>query len=130
MHLCSNCATATPTPEQMQLYEDLIVSALEGGSNYWYFLPDLSMAKEPKGEPTAIRIFRSAMNGARIPVEDAEDQHILGYLTREGILCAMDKLMKTSTYLYQAANIMDGNWDAISADVWFQMAVMGEVVYG
>ena len=25
-----------------QIIKDMIITALEGGSNYWYFLPDLS----------------------------------------------------------------------------------------
>lgn len=144
-NLCRKCAEDTPTPEQLQLYEDLVITALEGGSNYWYYLPDLSMVPKDKTTPLSILIFRAAMNGARIPVSEAEDpEHILGYLTKDGMLTALDRLsrgegtpirengkvVRTLTYGNQVANIVDGNWDANSADVWFQMAVMGEVIYG
>jgi hypothetical protein len=135
-----------------QVMEDLLVGALEGGSNYWYFLPDLSMVpkmtaaahdltyREPGNVPvpTSIRIFRAAMKGAKIPVTDLEEEntygrgkaHVLGYITREGMEGALSKMLRpVKGNRRQAAEIIADNIDGDAADVWFQFSVMGEQVY-
>lgn len=131
-----------------QTMEDLLVTALEGGSNYWYFLPDslaLSHALAAnRGEPGSIKIFRAVMDvDAHIPVTDKEDQYLadhadpprkvepLGYISREGMESALDKMLDPEGgNRRQAALIISGDWDSDAADVWFQFALMDKQVYG
>jgi hypothetical protein len=119
-----------------QTTEDLIVTALEGGSNYWYFLPDLSMVPKTTGsfgkneiDPMSIRIAKAIEAGVKVPVQDIEDSQLLGYITKEGVRNALGK-MAASNYKAVAGRIISEDYDAGDADAWFQYAVMGEVVYG
>jgi len=64
---------------------DCLITALEGGSNYWYHLPDLSMTKYPAEDSGEANIFHSVMDGVEIPVEDIETNKLLGYITKENI---------------------------------------------
>lgn len=110
--------------------ESLLVSALEGGSNYWYWLPDLKMVKH-KGEPLSTAIFREVWrNGKKVPVSDVENQkRILGHLTRESMERAF-VLMGQGGYRRHLSDFLNDNADSTTGDVWFQFSVMGEVVYG
>lgn len=118
--------------EPRQMCEDLLIGALEGGSNYWYFLPDLSMVPRIRGEPASVRIFRAVWDGgAEVPVTDGnepEGSKPLGMLTRAGMEKGLDLMMRKHPYHY--AHLFDGNDDATTADVWLQLALMGEIVFG
>ena len=114
-----------------KLHEDLLVTALEGGSNYWYYIKSLEMIWDtPSNQPTSSRIYQAVMNnGVEIEIHDIDDQdEKLGVISKEGILTALDKMKDLVPHEYE--NIWDDAWDAASADVWFQIVVMGEVVYG
>jgi hypothetical protein len=114
-----------------QMIEDQIVAALEGGSNYWYNLPDLSMLPESSdGEPTAIRITDAVLNhDVKIPVYDIEeDDELLGELSKESIQKALEIMSKDLSDLF--SEILNEEGDAGTADVFFQLAVMGEIVFG
>lgn len=125
--------------ERRQLYEDLTVTALEGGSNYWYFLPDLPMVLKHKDikEPLSIKIFRAAFDrGESVPVHDKEEsgtrgvfneQTLLGYFNLANIDRAW-QLMQDK-YPRHFGDLFN-DWDSTTADVWFQLAVMGKLVYG
>lgn len=114
-----------------QLFSDLLVGALEGGSNYWYFLPDLSMVGRRKGEPWSVAIGRAVWHeGAAVPVADTNEKEgtRLGTLTKASMEKGLDLMMRKHPRHY--ADLIGGNDDAITADVWFQLAVMGQLVFG
>lgn len=116
-----------------QTIEDLLITALEGGSNYWYYLPDLSMTKKYKeeGQAQALseRIFKAVMKGEVVPVHDAEDEEeLLGYISKKNIKRA-EKLMKENSPDHYK-NALSEDWDAETADVWFQYVVLGEITFG
>ena len=110
--------------------KNLLTSALEGGSNYWYYLPDLSMCAPSDGKtPTVTRIWNAIKEGKRVPVQDYESGEHLGYISWEGIkhgigIMADDKDMKH--HLLAAIEQQD---DAETGDVFLQYVVMGELVY-
>lgn len=117
--------------------EDLLTTALEGGSDYWYYLPDLSMV--PKGRaPLSVRIFRAVMYDDRsVPVTDVNERGTkseserLGFITSKRIRAALREMSSPqSKYRQVAARIASEDYDASDADVWFQFVVMGKVVYG
>ena len=123
------------------MIENIIVTAIEGGSNYWYFL-DLDKAtnmppREQNGEivPLSIRIAQGVFNDPdfRLPVfdlesQDDEEMEELGVLSQEsmanGIKLAADQ------YSQVLSNIESEDFDANDADVLFQLAVMEDVVFG
>lgn len=128
-----------------QLREDLIVAALEGGSNYWYFID-----KDGKNiinpyinaeTPFSVAFWRAIKDGKSIPVYDKEtiedweydnegEKELLGDVNLESI--AKGEQLMADGYMNHFRNIMGENtdWDAATADVWFQLCVMGELVYG
>ena len=102
---------------------DVIVTALEGGSNYWYNLPDLSMVDKIAGKAQSERIAISALNGKVIPVYDLEDEdEHLGDLSLENI--------ERGIKLYiEDGREFDAGMDADEADVLFQYMVLGEITF-
>jgi hypothetical protein len=113
-----------------QMIEDQIVTALEGGSNYWYYLGDTSMIPNyDKKEPLATQLSRAVLNeGIVIPVHDIEDEELLGNLSLESIQKGLTLMAKDYPEHFQ--NMITENGDAETADVFFQLAVMGELVFG
>jgi len=113
------------------LHEDLLVTALEGGSNYWYSIRDLeSIGIIMEALPPSVKLYKAVMQeGLELEVYDIEDEdEKLGVISKERILSALGEMKDKAPEDYQ--NIIDDVWDAESADVWFQFVVMGEVVYG
>jgi hypothetical protein len=119
-----------------QLREDLLVTALEGGSNYWYFIPDstnriIDSVPECQDHETAysVRFWKAIQAGKSLPVNDSENMvHKLGEISLESI--AKGEQLMADNHISHFANLLGENWDAETADVWFQLAVMGELVYG
>lgn len=67
--------------------------------------------------------------GLRVAVRDLEDSNtVLGFLDANSWWKAEELMLLQ--YRKDFGDILSGNDDAITADVFFQLAVMGEVVYG
>lgn len=112
--------------------ESVIVTAMEGGSNYWYWLSDLSMLKgRYPGEPLSIRIAKAVfLDGIDIPVHDCEDpQSELGTLKGDAIQERLQALADDQGLSDHLDAELRGEGDATSSDVVFQFMVMGELVY-
>lgn len=117
-------------------FEDLIVTALEGGSNYWYTLDlDNSIgfikkyADDPR--PMTIRIAEALYNNkdSAVVVLDAEDEEeVLGILTYDSVRKALGNF--PSDHQWALDNVLNGDYDANDADVVFQVLVMDDVVFG
>jgi len=116
--------------------EDIIVTALEGGSNYWYQLGKMPTDLPSKGQPLAIRITEYVMKGGVIPIYDYEESDgedegewtKLGDISRKSISNGITKCMQNKGRAI--GNIMSGRYDANDADIVFQYIVMGEIVFG
>ena len=128
---------------------DIFITALEGGSNYWYLLDvkAMNIIKKYKGKydpeihgpskeyfygTSTEAILLAVKSGEKIPVNDAEEEDdILGYLSEEGIqkglsaLCT--KLPEMIPYIVDSENNIA---DAGVADSIFQFIVLGEIVFG
>lgn len=126
--------TTTDTQLTDDRRNDMLVGALEGGSNYWYeFREDACaiISKNFQGNratPFVDRLFEVIKNGAAIQVHDIETGALLGELTTHGI-DEGERIMQEK-YPEHWADIISGNDDATTADVWFQLCVMKEIVYG
>jgi len=111
---------------------DLLVTALEGGSNYWYWLDkeaDYIVNKHRiDGNSYAENMIVALNSGEQIPFHDCESMDFLGFLTKESIESG-EKLMQQK-YNWHFANIVYEQWDCETADVWLQLCIMDEIVFG
>jgi hypothetical protein len=113
--------------------EDLFVTALEGGSNYWYYLKNIPKevkynVKERK-QPLAEAIANHVINGGYIQFFDIENENeLLGTVDMDKLLDAISLVKKDYPNVWN--NILDENADAEDADIFLQLAVMGDVVFG
>jgi hypothetical protein len=115
---------------------DQLCTALEGGSNYWYLLGNIDRTHFVKGDMLADNLARSLMTDKnyKLPIYDIEsfevdsDPELLGHVTYDSMAKAFSIMSKD--YPIQLNNILTGNYDADDSDVWFQLTVMGEVIYG
>ena len=115
---------------------DVLIAALEGGSKYWYNLPDITQARlnfPDKKMATSEKVIRSAMEMRdKIAVYDIEgdsDDAPLGYISRVNIYRGLKLWFERTKSMYHAL-IFDSGMDAGEADAFFQLVVIGEIVYG
>ena len=120
-----------------EVLEDVFVTALEGGSNYWYFLPDHSIEAIRKAVPKeedpylSTAILKAILDhDVKVAVNDAESEdEVIGVITR-GTMQARLQMLADSEERWALERHMREEGDAGSADVVFQYLTMGEVVYG
>jgi len=119
-----------------EVLEDIFVTALEGGSNYWYFLSEDAVKKireaVPKSEDPYLStsILKAILKGVEVPINDAEDEdEVIGEISLKTMLARLQKLAdsKNNSALI---NHIDGNGDADTADIVLQYLAFGEIVYG
>jgi len=115
-------------PEQK--INDMIVTAVEGGCRYW---ASFQFPKEWKKKYQ--NYFEIPMQGGEIEIFDVETDELLGLLNRATIqtglqLMANCKDVKGKQFpARHFKNLTTDNEDAETADVFLQLAVMGEIVY-
>ena len=116
--------------------EDVFVTAIEGGSNYWYFLSDeavrLIRKAVPREEESCLSIatFKAVMKGVEVPIHDAfDEEEQVGLISLKTMAERLSKLATSDERHHLLAHIEE-NGDADSADVVFQYLALGEVVYG
>lgn len=120
-----------------EVLEDIFVTALEGGSNYWYYLPHESIAAIRKAVPKDVDPYLSTAiltaildHDVKVSINDAEDEtEVVGVITKSLIEPRLQLLMD-SPHRWALERHLEENGDADSADVVFQYLAMGEVVYG
>jgi hypothetical protein len=119
-----------------EVLEDIFVTALEGGSNYWYFLSEDAVKKirdaVPKSEDPYLStsILKAILKGVEVPINDAENEEdVIGEISLKTMLNRLQKLAdsKNNSALI---NHIDGNGDADTADIILQYLAFGEIVYG
>jgi hypothetical protein len=114
-----------------EIVENIIVGAIEGGSDYWCELGEGIPERDDKGTPLSMRITQNLLNtpGFKLEILDAEnEEEVLGYLTLESFKEGVSIVAKQ--YPWHFANLISGNDDAETADVFFQCATMGGIVFG
>lgn len=116
---------------------NLLTSAIEGGSNYWYLFDEgackiiYGLTEDqttPEGIPFVDKVFEALEKGASIPISDIETEEILGELSMKSIKEGESLMLEKSPSHF--ADIISNNDDSITADVWFQYAVMKDIIYG
>lgn len=107
-----------------QRLEDLLVTAFEGGSNYWISKVRWKSAKRDAYEAAfddGVSIYISAERG---DPRSGEKYRLNLSNMRRGLQLMADK------YPRHMADILAENDDATTADVFLQLSLFGEVVYG
>ena len=108
--------------------ENILVSSLEGGSNYWMGLDNsrLEFKDKPKGEPLSTWTTKLIIDGKSVYFYDIEDPE------EKSLELTLQKLLNGITQNAEerpnSANKDD--WDACDADCIIQYALFGELVYG
>jgi len=120
-----------------EVLEDIFVTALEGGSNYWYYIPEESIKAirdaVPKSEDPYLStaILKAILDhNVEVAINDAEQEdEEVGVLSKATIEGRLQALLNSPDKWALDAHIKEEG-DAGSADVVFQYMAMGEVVYG
>jgi len=117
-------------------FADIIITALEGGSNYWYQLidedyrdklPPKTVERQSLSERIAYALYTDPK--FELPVYDVEEpDELLGKVTQESMYRAFELAKIDYPDAYE--NIMEEQYDASDADILFQLATMGELVFG
>ncbi len=113
---------------------NLLISAIEGGSNYWYSFEKEACAMIEKVAPSSNkttfvdRLFKALESGLSIPVHEIEEGEKLGEISLKSIEEGEQIMLKKHAPHF--ADILSEQDDAVTADVWFQLAVMKDLVYG
>lgn len=118
--------------------EDVFVTAIEGGSNYWYWLSKEAVtivrSVVPKSEvpELSVAIYKAVVeHGVKVPVHDAEDpEEQLGVLDVSLFQERLEALANNEGLSYALDEQMNEGGDANTADVIFQWLLFGDVVYG
>lgn len=119
-----------------QILENVIIGALEGGSNYWYCIGDIDKTNFRRGISLAENISEQLYTNTefKLPIydiesaEDPEEMDFLGDVTNASVVKAFE--LMADKYPEFLERILDESGDADDDDVFFQLATMGEVVYG
>ena len=120
-----------------EVLEDIFVTAIEGGSNYWYFLSEDAVKRirqvvRKSDEPyIAVAILKAVLDhGVAIPINDVENEEdIVGWISIETMQQRLQDLYNSDNRWAIERHINEEG-DADSADVVFQYLAMGEAVYG
>ena len=118
--------------------EDVFVTAIEGGSNYWYWMGKEAVlavrSAVPKSEDSCFStaLYKAVVDhGVKVPVHDAEDpEEELGVLDASLFQERLSKLYEDESYAWAVDEQMNDGGDANTADVIFQYILFGEVIYG
>lgn len=116
------------------MVENVIVSALEGGSNYWYFVDVEDFEQDlptKNGKALTERISEAVYKNPsfKMPVYDVEDEEdVLGYLSQKNLRRGLELCAKDYPEVFK--RLTDDEIDAEDADIIFQLTVMGEITFG
>lgn len=114
----------TLTPQQIA---DQIVTALEGGSNYWLERFDAKKGKERATEGPWYSDPKVWDGDYEIEVLADEDSKTYSF-TPDKLKSGLEWLAKN--HPWRITEIVEETGDAETADVFLQACVLGEIVYG
>ena len=119
-----------------EVLEDIFVTALEGGSNYWYYLSEeaikLIRKAVPKSEDPYLStaILKAIEKGVEVPINDAEDEdEVIGTISLKTMNERLQKLAESKNRDALVSHINEEG-DGDSADIVLQYLAFGEIVYG
>jgi hypothetical protein len=125
------------TKIESEVLENIFVTALEGGSNYWYYLPRESVFAVRTAVPRdveeclSVAIYKAVCEeGVDVPIYDAEnEEEMLGILSMTTIPERLGELIQSDNR-WALTDELNEEGDANSSDIVFQYLVMGEAIFG
>lgn len=121
---------------EREVLEDIFVTALEGGSNYWYYLSDeatkLIRNAVPKSEDPYLStaILKAIEKGVDVPINDAEhEDEVIGTISLKTMQERLQKLSRSANSDALMAHIKEEG-DADTADIVLQYLAFGEIIFG
>jgi len=120
------------------ILENIFVTALEGGSNYWYYIPSKEVKKIREAVPkTEEEAFSMAMfmaifdRGVEVAIHDVENpEECLGTISHNSIMQTIKTFSDDKNFSRCWNAELNEEGDAETSDVVFQYLVMGEIVFG
>lgn len=119
-----------------EVLEDIFVTALEGGSNYWYLIEEEAIKKVRSVIPDRSIPFSQALFSAvydfntDVNINDIEEpEDVVGTISMKTMQDRI-QLCCTEDNSWAILNEINENGDAVSSDIIFQYIVMGEVTFG
>jgi len=116
---------------EIEAIDQLLTTAFEGGSNYWYHTKATNIPKPPgftRNEEIYYTFLDKIYQGSSMEIYDIETEDFLGTLSMDNIRRGVKLLAEEHPLHFSAWT--SGDWDAETADVFFQLVVMGELVFG
>lgn len=121
-----------------QFFEDLIVTAFEGGSNYWVDHVEIKHPNgdKPKGEPVSVWAASALNNGGTVIffIDEEGDQHDSPPISLNKDMLVKGVQMWAKEFpdhvTIDNGQIDMGNTDADDADAIIQFALFDDLVFG
>jgi hypothetical protein len=120
--------TVTNIPDSR--IEDLLCDAFEGGSNYWYIIKKFNYppGKDKKSLGIEFAHIQLPLRGGSLTVGDIEGDMPDKVLDRAAIVKGL-KLM-SEKYPKHYADFLAENDDATTGDIFLQLALYDEIIFG
>lgn len=120
-----------------KVIEDVFVTALEGGSNYWYFLPEQSVKAIREAVPKSVDPYLSTAIGkaildfgVEVDISDVDDEEeVLGTISMKTLQERLQKLAD-SEHNWALDREINEDGDAETSDIVMQYMALGEIIYG
>ena len=117
--------------------ENIFVTALEGGCNYWYYLSKDAVTRVRKAVPKSeeeclsVAIFRAVYDhDVEVPINDIENpSEVLGVLKKSELQTRLNKMIEDGHIDAIVSEIREEG-DAETSDIIFQYLVMNEITFG
>lgn len=123
-----------PTRISKERVRDLLSSAFEGGANYWYMIEDWRPPTDPKFATEFRHLSYPTSPDGAVYVSNGKEEHPSSP-DYKCVRLDWEHCKRTLTLMAVArptdfADWLEGNDDGDTGDVFLQLAVMGEIVYG
>lgn len=117
--------------------ENIFVTALEGGCNYWYYLSKDAVTRVRKAVPKSeeeclsVAIFRAVYDhDVEVPINDIDNpSEVLGVLKKSELQTRLNKMIEDGHIDAIVSEIREEG-DAETSDIIFQYLVMNEITFG
>ena len=114
--------------------ENIFVTAIEGGSDYWAYITRSDAFKKfketSKEYSFSENVLKFVLSGGDMVVEDIQDEgEVLGSINKANIELGLNTLLNSPNKQHLFA-MLNEDYDAENADVCFQYIVLNDLVYG
>jgi hypothetical protein len=124
----SKVTTITNIPDSR--IEDLLCDAFEGGSNYWYIIKKFNYppGQDKKSLGIEFAHIQLPLRGGSLTVGDIEGDMPDKILDRAAIVKGLN--LMSENYPKHYADFLSENDDAITGDIFLQLALYDEIIFG